>query len=75
VLVRYGKRSDVRDNLKANFSSEGWVPRACITKRKSRSSSVKKDESHPNVKRWIDEYVAALDRRIERARIDEEREH
>jgi hypothetical protein len=35
----------------------------------------KKDETDPNVKRWIDEYVAALERQIEHARIEEEREH
>ena len=28
-----------------------------------------------NVKRWVDEFVEALNRRIERARIEEEREH
>ena len=28
-----------------------------------------------NVKRWVDEYVEVLSRRIERARIEEERAH
>ena len=33
-----------------------------------------KDETNADVKRWIDEYVDVLNRRIERAKIEEERE-
>jgi len=35
----------------------------------------KKGETESNVKRWIDEFVGVLNRRIERARMGEEREH
>ena len=77
ILVRYGQRSDVRSNLMANFSSESWSGPESLhyEGKKQEFLRFKKDETAPNVKRWIDEYVAALDRQIERARIEEEREH
>lgn len=77
VLVRYGKRADVRNNLMANFSTEGWSGPESLHYQAKRQELLefKKDETEPNVKRWIDEYVASLDRQIERARIQEERGH
>jgi len=33
------------------------------------------DETDPNARRWIDEYARGLDLQIERARLEEEREH
>jgi hypothetical protein len=76
VLVRYGSREDVRRNLGANFSSEGWSgPESLHLKAKRRELlEFKKGETDANVKRWIDEYVDGLNWRIERARIREERE-
>jgi hypothetical protein len=61
----------------ANFSSESWWgPESLHYEAKKRELlGFKKDETDPNVKRWIDEYVVALDRQVERARIEEEREH
>lgn len=77
VLVRYGNRADVRENLMANFSSESWWGPESLhyEAKKQELLAFKRNETDPNVKRWIDEYVAALDRQIERARIEEEREH
>jgi len=77
ILIRYGGREEVRRNLMANFSSEGWMgPESLHLEAKKRELlEFKKDESEGNVKRWIDEYVEALNRGIERARIGEEREH
>jgi len=77
VLVRYGQRQDVRNSLMLNFSSESWWGPESLHygAQKEELLNFKKDETDPNVKRWIDEYVAALDRQIERARIEEEREH
>ena len=76
VLVRYGSRKDVRRNLMANFSTEGWAGPASLhyETKKQQLLDFKKDEDNPNVKLWIDEYVASLDRQIERERIREERE-
>jgi hypothetical protein len=75
VLVRYGEREDVRRNLMANFSTEGWSGPASFhyQEKKQYLLDFKKDEDNENVKRWIDEYVSSLDRYIERAKIEEER--
>jgi len=76
VLVRYGEREDVRRNLIANFSTEGWSGPESLhyEKKKQHLLDFKKGEDNENVKRWIDEYVTSLDRHIERAKIEEERD-
>lgn len=75
VLVRYGTREDVRRNLMANFSTEGWSGSESLhyQTKKQHLLDFKKDENNENVKRWINEYVSSLDRYIERAKIEEER--
>ena len=75
ILVRYGNREDVRTNLMANFSTEGWTGPASLHGQKKRQKLLdfRKEEDNERVKQWIDEYVDALDRQIERARIEEER--
>jgi len=76
VLVRYGNREKVRTRLMANFSSEGWSgPQSEHLERKKHNLlEFKQGETDGHVKRWIDEYVENIDRQIERARINEERE-
>lgn len=75
VLVRYGTREDVRSNLRANFSSEGWTGPASLhyQGKKQGLLAFKEGESDENVRRWIDEYVTALNQQIEQAKIEEER--
>jgi hypothetical protein len=77
VLIRYGRRKDVRENLIGNFSSEGWTgpESAQYQLKKERLLAFRREESHANVKRWIDEYVEVLDRQIARAKSEEERRH
>ncbi len=76
VLVRYGTRDDVRRNLMANFSTEGWSGPESLhyQKKKQNLLEFKKEENNENVKCWIDEYVSSIDKRIEQAKIEEERE-
>lgn len=76
VLIRYGARDDVRRNLIANFSTEGWAGPASLhyEKKKERLLAFRGEEQNENVKRWIDDYVALLDEQIERAKAEEERE-
>lgn len=76
VLVRYGKREDVRRSLMANFSTEGWSGPASVhlQNKKQQLVDYRKGEDNENVKRWIDEYVRSLDHQIERERVSEERE-
>ena len=76
VLCRYGDREDVQRSLMANFSTEGWSGPASLhhQTKKQQLLDFRKDEDNSNVKCWIDEYVASLDRQIKQERIEEERE-
>ena len=76
VLVRYGARDDVRRNLTANFSTEGWTGPASLhlQRKKQHLLDFLEEERNENVKRWINEYVSQIAERIESARITEERE-
>jgi hypothetical protein len=75
VLIRYGKREDVRRNLMSNFSSEGWRgPTSLHLQNKVQDLlDFGEEEENENVRRWINEYVSYLEQDIERARIEEER--
>ncbi len=74
--MRYGTREDERRNLMANFSSEGWKDPESLHNqgKKQWLLDFKREEDNENVKRWIDEYVSLLEERIERAKIEEERD-
>ena len=75
ILVRHGDRKDVQSNLAANFSTEGWSGPASLhyQKKKEELLSFKKEESNPNVIKWIDDYISDLDKRIENEILYEER--
>jgi hypothetical protein len=76
VLVRYGERKDVRSNLHANFATESWSgPASAHYDAKKRAlDALREDETEPNVRRWVDEAIDSLARRIEQERIWEERQ-
>ncbi len=76
VLVRYGSRKDVRRNLMANFSTEGWAGPASLhhEMKKQQLLEFLKEEDNENVRIWIDEYVSAFNEDIRREKIEEERE-
>jgi hypothetical protein len=76
LLIRYGHREDVKSNLMANLSSEGWSgPGSTHYQDKKRILlEFKKGETEENVIRWVDEYIASIDREIKRETIREERE-
>jgi len=77
LLIRYGDRKDVRNNLIANFSSEGWSgsESAHYHDKKQRLMEFLKDETNENVKRWLNNYIEILEKEIERAKIEEERDY
>jgi len=77
ILVRYGRRADVRQNLISNFSTEGWTGPESLhyQVKRDRLLAFRKEESNANVNRWIDEYVDGLNRQIARAKVEEERRH
>ena len=60
----------------ANFSTEGWTgPQTShLQGKKDYLLEFKAGESNKHVQRWIDEYVAIIEKEIESAQIREERE-
>jgi len=75
LLVRYGDREDVRQNLSANYSTEFYTgpSSAHYSKKKEDLLKFKSEETDGNVIRWISEYVHILDERIDRSKMEEER--
>jgi hypothetical protein len=75
LLVRYGERKDVRSNLHANFGTESWSGPASAhyAAKKTSLESLREKETEPNVRRWLDEAIDSLTRRIQQERIWEER--
>jgi hypothetical protein len=77
VLVRYGNRNDVRENLISNFSTEGWSGLAShhYQEKKQYLLKYKEEEENMYVKSWIDEYISLLDLEIENSKTQEERDY
>ena len=75
VLVHYGDREDVRRELRANFSSEGWSGPASehYHERKQFLLELKEVETNVKVKRWINEYISLVTEQTKLARIEEEK--
>ena len=75
LLVRHGSDQRVREELRANFSTEGWVgPESQhLSAKRSWLLGLREQETEPNVLNWIDEYSAEIDRRAEFVREFEER--
>jgi len=76
VLARYGDRDDVKNEMMANFSTEGWTgPESShLSGKKEHLLKFKQGETNRNVRRWIDDYIGIIGREIKRARVREERE-
>jgi hypothetical protein len=76
VLARYGDRDDVKNEMMANFSAEGWTgPESFhLSGKKEHLLKFKQGETNRNVRRWIDDYIGIIGREIKRARVREERE-
>ena len=75
ILIRYGDRDDVRRNLMANFSTEGWSGPASLhyTQKKEALEKFKKEEDNSNVLIWLTDYIEILNKNIKEAEIEEER--
>ena len=72
-LIRYGEREDVRTSLRANEMWQGSLSLHHENKQQ-KLLRLKDGEDNENVKRWIDKFVEDLEKDIEHAKIDEERE-
>jgi hypothetical protein len=76
LLIRYGDRDDVQRNLAANFSSEGWAGPASEHYRSKKEvlDRLLAKELEPRVREWLQQYIVSLQRSVEHARTEEERE-
>ena len=74
LLLQYGYDPEVRSALRGNFSTEGWAgPESEHLRSKiTWLRDLRDEETNPNILKWIDEYIAQLDRRAEFARQREE---
>ena len=75
LLVRYGNLEDVLRNFSANYSTQGWSGSESQHHQETRKHLLdfKRDETDPNVIRWIDQHISWLEDDIKRAEIKEER--
>lgn len=76
LLIRYGDREDVRRNLSANYGTEGWTGEASMhyTGKKESLLKMRKNETEPNVIRWLDEEIEKADWNIKNSKMREERD-
>ncbi len=76
LLVKYGDLKEVRNSLHANFGSGSWSGSASqyFNRKKENAVGFRKDETNPNVLKWLDEYIEWLERDIQRENIREERD-
>ena len=75
LLVRYGDREDVRQELIVNFCSGSWTgPASMFYSNKMKDAlDYKEHETDKNVLLWVDEYISSLDLSIKEALLREER--
>ena len=75
ILIRYGERKEVRSTLRSNYLTGGWSGPDSLyyADKQAKLRRLRRGEDNENVKRWIDEFVEALEKDIEYAKIDEER--
>jgi len=75
LLIRYGEMEDVRRNFSANYFSGAWTgpeTQHLLSKQKE-LLELRAKETNANVKLWIDEYLNAIEKDLERAQLQEER--
>lgn len=77
MLARYGHMEPVRRNFGTNFDSGGWSGSSSLhwARKKQMLEDFKKVEDNQIVRQWIDEQIDWLDKLIEKARVEEEREN
>lgn len=77
MLIRYGNIEEVKAELIANFSSEGWTgPTSSHLRKKIRRLSEFRDsEDNDLVISWLNEYIDRLQDYLELALIEEERDN
>ena len=73
---RYGMQENVRRALMANYLTGTWAGPASshYEVKKQQLLCIKLSEDDKDIKLWIDDFVDGLEKEIERAKVDEERE-
>lgn len=76
LLIKYGHREDVRSNLMANLSTEGWSGLASLHYQEKKNILLEflKNENEYVVINWVNEYITSIDQSIKQAKIREERD-
>jgi hypothetical protein len=74
-LARYGDDKEVRHELMVNFSTVGFWGAASdhYQEAKDRLVALRKQETDKNLRKFLDEYIGVLDRRVEDWKVREER--
>ncbi len=77
MLKRYGMQENVRRALMANYLTGVWSgPASSRYERKKQDLlRIKNTEDDKDIKLWIDDFVDGLEKEIELAKVEEEREH
>ncbi|MDQ3750220.1 MAG: hypothetical protein M3367_14590 [Acidobacteriota bacterium] len=76
LLIRYGDREDVRNNLYANFGTTGVITgnmSEYYQRRLDEFNEYRKKEDNPRILQWLDDYIEQLKLNVEQSRIREER--
>jgi hypothetical protein len=76
-LVRYGDNEEVRHQLLHSFRRFGWSGTAVkvLESKIAEATALRGTELHPNVDRWISEYVGMLNDMVTHFDHEEERRH
>ncbi len=77
MLKRYGMQENVRRALMANYLTGVWSgPASSRYERKKQDLlRIKNTEDDKDIKLWIDDFVDGLEKEIEHAKVEEEREY
>ena len=75
-LKHYGMQENVRRALMANYLTGVWAGPASsrYEAKKQQLLRIKHSEDNKSIKLWIDDFVDGLEKEIERAKVEEERE-
>lgn len=75
VLMRYGDMEEVRNSFSANYFSGAWTGPETqhLLSKQQALLELRAKETNENVRLWIDGYLEAIERDLERAQIREER--
>lgn len=77
LLVKYGNNPKLHHTLQVNYCNKGWIGKASENTKKDIADAlqIKKEEKNANVLKFINEYIASLERELKREILEEERDY